>query len=209
MLRTQFHRSNAHPVLRPHNIHESSTSNYRLSLPKSTPPERPNATIHYPLFTPNSDRMPRVSLNATAWEALCTDYPNKNLANALRRIAKYGVRTSFNIEHSQTRQQISANLPTACEDPAILMADLQEQLSHSQLNVFNSLAAALTHFISLLLGLIDKGDGSKCRIHHLSSPPGRSVNDGIPTEFGELTYTTVSEVVEIIKLLGHRTVMIK
>ena len=38
---------------------------------------------------------------------------------------------------------------------------------------------------------------------------GGSINDGIPVDFGELTYATVNDVIAIIQELGAGTVMVK
>ena len=64
-------------------------------------------------------------------------------------------------------------------------------------------------FYSSPLGLVDKPDGKKWRIHHRSHPPGGSINDGIPVDFGEITYATVNEVIAIVQELGAGTVMVK
>ena len=45
-----------------------------------------------------------------------------------------------------------------------------------------------------ICGLVPKHDKGWCRIHHLSHPPGRSVNDHIRPDFAALKYVTLEEI---------------
>ena len=50
------------------------------------------------------------------------------------------------------------------------------------------------------LGLVPKHDGGYRRIHDLSFPPGKSINDGIPKVFGMIEYTTFDNIAARIHL---------
>ena len=61
------------------------------------------------------------------------------------------------------------------------------------------------------LGLTDKADGSKRRIHHLSYPAGDSsaINHGIPEAYGAITYSGIEDAIRTIQLFGPRCILIK
>ena len=53
------------------------------------------------------------------------------------------------------------------------------------------------------LGVVPiKAPGEFRMIHHLSFPPGSSVNDGIPAEFSSVHYATISDAIQLIKTVG-------
>ena len=67
-------------------------------------------------------------------------------------------------------------------------------------------------FISSPLGLVLKGSttGNQWqRIHHLSFPPGKSVNDNIPPEWGALEYTAFDDAVAMVAAAGQGAILIK
>ena len=84
----------------------------------------------------------------------------------------------------------------------LLREDLHEHIENDWLIIYKS-TDALPHvfYFSLL--------GKKRQIHHLSHPAGKSINDEIPAELGEITYHTVDEVIAIIPDLGAGAVMLK
>ena len=126
--------------------------------------------------------------------------------NAIVGIVRYGARIGF--QGDRNGQYISKNLTTADELPEILEQDVAEQESHDRLTKYASHSQLPSYFRASPLGFVDKPCGKKRRIHHLSHPPGDSIKDGIPANFGEITYLSVSEVMAIIQQLGPGTVMI-
>jgi hypothetical protein len=66
-----------------------------------------------------------------------------------------------------------------------------------------------TPLVSSPLGLVGKSDGNFRRIHHLSHPPGRSVNDGIPESYGYLRYDTFEDILNLIVAAGRHCVITK
>ena len=168
---------------------------------------RPNTNIHYELFTPHTDAMPTLQLKPDAWWELGKEYPEKEVVHAIVGMARFGARIGFG--GSREGQHISKNLATADELPDILNEDIQEQKRNDRLIAYRSHRAIPKCFYSSPLGLVDKPNGKKRRIHHLSHPVGASINDGIAKRFGEISYTTVGEVVAAILELGVETVMLK
>lgn len=168
---------------------------------------RPNTVIRYELFTPHTQTMPRVPLKPDVWYREGRDYPEKDVIDAIVGIARFGARIGF--IGIREGQRIAENLPTAAELPAVLKEDIWEQTTHDRLTKYDSVATLPPFFYSSPLGLVDKPNGKKRRIHHLSYPPHESVNDGIPEEFGEITYASISEVISSIQQLGHGATMVK
>jgi hypothetical protein len=66
----------------------------------------------------------------------------------------------------------------------------------------------LPPYIYSPLGLAPKHDKGWRRIHHLSHPPGRSVNDHIRPDFAALKYVTLEEIWATIIKTGRRSTII-
>ena len=64
-------------------------------------------------------------------------------------------------------------------------------------------------FISSPLGFAPKLDGSWRRIHHLSHPPRRSTNDGIPVTARAVKYTCLDEVYAMVIQVGRGCTLVK
>jgi hypothetical protein len=56
---------------------------------------------------------------------------------------------------------------------------------------------------------VPKGDGGFRRIHHLSYPPGSSVNDFIPAEFSSIKYIKIQDVYQSVLHAGQGCLIIK
>ena len=68
----------------------------------------------------------------------------------------------------------------------------------------------LARFIASPLGLIPKSQPGEFRlIHHLSSPTGRSINEGIEDRLCRVHYATFDQAVELVKSVGQGAYMAK
>ena len=90
-------------------------------------------------------------------------------------------------------------------NPSVIKQKLLDDLSLSR--VTSSLP--MTPYICSPLGLVPKHDGGLRRIHHLSHPRGRSVNDYIPKDFSNIKYISIREVYTKILAAGRSCVIIK
>jgi hypothetical protein len=164
-----------------------------------TPASEFNTTIRYPLFTPHQLPMPPSPLKIEGWRALLSEHPDRNFVNTLLGIITYGARVGY--EGPRRNPVIYDNLSTAAREPTLLRADLEKQLKANRLKTYESLHSLPNGYMASPLGLTDKSDGSKRRIHHLSFPskyPAESVNGNIPEEYGTLRYSTMDDVVAIL-----------
>lgn len=99
------------------------------------------------------------------------------------------------------------NHPSALDAPDILTADLQKQLQHDRLTKVD--IDLESKFVCSPLGLVPKHDGGWRRIHDLSFPYGNAVNDGIPSDWGSLEYTTFDEAVNALLQQGRGAKFVK
>ena len=122
------------------------------------------------------------------------------LGQIIIRGAKVGYRGLF-------RFQLFQSYPSALSAPDILIKDLQKQQYYNRLTRVGS--NPLYPFISSPLGLVPKSDGGWRRIYDLSYPRGKSVNDGIPDDFGALEYATLNEAIAALLLRGIGAILVK
>ena len=59
------------------------------------------------------------------------------------------------------------------------------------------------------VGLVPKKSGSWRMIMHLSAPPGKSINDGIPKDLFSLRYSTIDDACKLIAAAGHGAFLAK
>jgi hypothetical protein len=143
--------------------------------------------------------MPPSPLKIEGWRALLLEHPDRNFVDTLLGIITYGARIGY--EGPRRDPVIYDNLSTAALEPTLLRADLEKQLKADRLKTYESLQSLPKGYIASPLGLTDKSDGSKRRIHHLSFPskyPTESVNGNIPEEYGTLRYSTMDDVMAIL-----------
>ena len=147
------------------------------------------------------------SLVPSAWEKLLAPHPDKLYTHTITQIIKYGARIGYT---GPDQLILSANLPSANSSTDTLEKDILDQRSHNRLALVAD-PKQLKRFISSPHGLVPKPGQTNAwrRIHHLSSPPGRSDNDYIPNEWGTLEYATFDEAVAMVAAAGQGATLIK
>jgi len=153
--------------------------------------------------------MPPGQLNLQAWRRLTLRYPDQALISSLLGICEFGARIGFQGHWNSIT--IHQNLSTATEDPAIVAADIEAELGKNRLMLYSSYDSLPPNFTASPLGLADKADGSKRRIHHLLFPTHSctSINGGIPEQYGAITYSTIDEAISAIQKLGPGSQLVK
>jgi len=124
-------------------------------------------------------------------------------------ICKYGARIGF--EGVRRAPPIYPNLATTQGDTNQVMADITEELNLDRLLVYPNTQSLPLHYTASPLGLIDKSDGGKWRIHHLSYPTNTtgSINGRIPEEFGTIAYSSVHDAIQAIQTMGVGSLLVK
>lgn len=175
----------------------------------SKPPARPNTTLHYTLFTPHSSPMPQGQLNQDGWKRLGKDYPDRAVVNSILGICQFGARIGYIGERDTIR--IHPNLSSASECSELVTAEIHTELEKKRIRQYRTFSSLPLHYIASPLGLTDKSDGTKRRIHHLSYPTNssESINNGIPELYGTISYSTISEAVSAIQEFGERSQLVK
>ena len=168
------------------------------------PPARPNTILHYSLFTPHCITMPAGQLCHLAWGRLTREYPDRDVIKAIIGICLFRARIGYEGEHNTIT--IHQNLSTAFEFPEVVTTVIQAELTKHRLRLYTSYNQLPWFFTASPLGLTDKSDGTKRRIHHLSYPENssHSVNGGIPELYGTITYSTVSDAITAIQAFGSQ-----
>lgn len=171
--------------------------------PCSPAPLRPNTNPSFCLVDPSQPPLTHSPspFNSRAWAVLLQHYKGA-LPSQLLLILRFGTLIGYQGPESTI---ISHNLASALLDSAIIQQKLEEDLKSGQIIP----ATQSTPFVSSPLGLVPKSNGGLRRIHHLSYPRGRSVNDFIPKEACRLRYATLGNVFARIRRTGRGAVIIK
>ena len=137
------------------------------------------------------------------WKKHLALHPDLLFRQTIFDIIEYGAKIGYT---GPDQFIIGQNLSSATEAPEIITMDLENQIAKDRVTKLDSLPSK---FISSPLGLVPKPKGGWRRIHHLSYPKRRSVNDFIPEEWGMLEYTSVDEAMRKIRRLGRGCTLVK
>ena len=136
-------------------------------------------------------------------------FPDKAVIAAIIGICRFGVRIGYEgVKQSPT---IHPNLSTADADTAIVTVDSATELSRNRLIVYLNKEDLPKYYTASPLGLTDKADRSKRRIHHFSYPaPGSSsINGRIPEYYGTITYSSIEAAILAIQNMGRGCLLLK
>jgi len=153
--------------------------------------------------------MPIRVLKQGGWDRLTAEYPDREVIMAILGICQYGARIGY--KGNRDAVTLHPNLSTANEDPSLVTAEIQSELQQERLKAYPNAECLPRHYTASPLGLIDKADGSKRRIHHLSYPPGdpSAINNGIPEDYGAISYSRIEEAIQAIQALGPGCKLVK
>ena len=115
------------------------------------------------------------------------------------------------LQGTPTPITIHPNLSISSEYPEIVAADIRKNLTTNRIKQYPSYHSLSANFIASPLGLPDKSDGTKRRIHHLSYPANNaeSINSGIPEQYGTITYSTIHDAVTAVQSFGKEYLLVK
>jgi len=178
-----------------------------MATPKLPP--RPNTVLHYILFTPHNLPMPAGPLKTAGWKRLTAKFQDQEVIAAILSVCQYGARIGYCGQ--RTAPTIYPNLPTVDQNAAIVTQEIESEMRRGRLEVYLNRASLPRHYTASPLGLTDKSDGSKRRIHHLSYPTGSaySIKYGIPEEYGAIRNSTLEDAIQAVQDLGKECSFIK
>jgi len=153
--------------------------------------------------------MPTGQLSGQGWDKLTPDYPDPDVITAVLGICTFGARISY--EGYRNTTTIHPNLKTAIAEALTMSADILLELNKCRLEVFPDLNSLPSHFTASPLGLTDKRDGSKRRIHHPSYPPGgmSGIDAGIPEHYGAIQYSGIQDAIQAVQRVGRNMIRSK
>lgn len=122
------------------------------------------------------------------------------MIHTLLQIIRGGVKFGYK---GPPQKIIGLYLPSANDAPGILTQDLDKQIAYNRVTKLDIIPDT---YISSLLGLEPKPDGSWRLIHHLSYPRGSSVNCYIPRNYGAVEYTSLDDAIALLLSLGKGTI---
>ena len=167
------------------------------------PAARPNTAFLFVPTIPHTVPLALMSLCPQGWADLLSSYPDSAFGETLCRIATYGAKVGYEGPVQAIRRP---NLLSAKEAPEVIDGDLQLNLMKGRVAEVHRLSS---RYIISPLGLVPKPSGGYRRIHHLSTPPRKSVNDHIPTAYGQLKYALFNEAIDQVRAAGRGAILIK
>jgi len=146
--------------------------------------------------------MPAGQLNYTGWSRHRTTFPDPEVRNAILGICQFGARIGY--QGTRDSPTLYPNLATATEGHETVTKDLLRELGNGPFEEYSHFKLLSGGFTASPLGLMDKADGSKRRIHHLSYPPDdhTSINSQIPEHHGTSKYSTIHEAIAALQKYG-------
>ena len=169
---------------------------------------RPNTHPAFETFTPIANHLrPRSTLEPDRWRHLLSQYPDPSFSEIILGIATHGARLGYQGPRRAVRGR---NHPSVLRIHNEITDNITSEIAAQR--VFEIKHLPQSYFISPLGAVEKKAAGIRTgwrRIHDLSYPLGRSVNDGIPEAFGTLTYQTFDDAVRLVAKHGRRTILRK
>ena len=146
-------------------------------------------------------------LDWRAWEAALAAHPDRRFADYISQGVREGFRIGFN--YTSRRESASRNMRSTVEHPEAVYRYLEDECSKGRvLGPFPPSSVPQVHVSRL--GVVPKKGIDKCRlILDLSSPEGRSVNDGIRPELCSLSYVSVDDAARMATRAGQGALLAK
>jgi hypothetical protein len=167
----------------------------------------PNTSLLFNASTPTDAVLPPVTLHMDNIQTLLKDYPDPAFVDMLCNIATHGARIGY--EGPLLRVKRSNHASAYVNHEAVSTA-ITKELAKGRLRRIDSLPAY--HFCSPIGVVPKKVDGVQTGwrvIFDLSCPTGRSVNDGIPLDYGSIKYESLSHALCLVAKAGRNAKLLK
>ena len=140
------------------------------------------------------------------WAKALAAHPDKQFAEYIVN----GIRVSFRVGYNHGRSCVGAsrNMQSARDHPEVIRVYLDEERAKGRvLGPFRPTDISQVH--TSRFGVIPKGVNKWCLILDLSSPEGRSVNDGIQPDLCSRSYVSVDDAARLIVQAGRGALLAK
>ncbi|BEJ16100.1 hypothetical protein CspHIS471_0507050 [Cutaneotrichosporon sp. HIS471] len=177
-----------------------------LARPAAGPPARPNTTRPFPVFDPADRSATPSRLDPDAWYALLADYPIPSFREAIVGMIRHGAKLGYEGPLRDTVRRAPRNHPMEEGAVAAVRASVASAVQRGLTRVHQDGAP----FVQSPVGAVPKRGGSSAwrMINDLSwprVPPGTSVNDGIDMAEAPLTYSSIDELFEVMRVRHNHT----
>jgi len=131
------------------------------------------------------------------------------MIKAVLGICTFGARIGYQDYRNITT--IHPNLKASIVEAPTVSGDILLELNKSHLEVFPNLNSLPIHFTASPLGLTEKADRSRSRIHHLSYPPGdlSRINAGIREHYATIQYSGIEYAIQAVQHFWRNSILIK
>ena len=175
-------------------LHQLATQ----GIPKS----RPNTMPNFQAFDPTFGIEVQSTLKPDRWQSLLKHYPDPEFPNIIAGISRYGARVGYEGPMVRIRGR---NHPSVLRIPTEITQNIAREVAASRVHQIYPLPQF--YYISPLGAVGKRLNGTFSgwrRIHDLSFPYGKSVNDGIREEYGSLIYQTFDDAIRLVQKHGPR-----
>ena len=152
----------------------------------------------------------KTPLRIEAWALNLQDHPDKDYTHYILQGIQYGFRMGFN--RAIRCKATARNLRSAYDHPKVVETYLTNEVKLGRVTLFPwEIASHIPNLTTSPVGVIPKRNRpDKWRlIVDLSSPEGRSVNDGIDREVCSISYASIDDAVSLLQSSGTGAQMAK
>ena len=186
-------------------LNSSGASGALVTRVSSSP--RPNTSLPFSAYT-FSASVPSLSLNPAGIRRALASYPDSNFVDTLCGIASHGARIGYE-GHFDVRMR-RPNHQSAYTNPSVVSDAIQKELAKNRIVPLQHLPE---RYFCSPIGVVPKcTDGVQTGwrlIFDLSCPHGKSVNDGIPVDYGAISYESLRTAIHLVAKAGRGAKMIK
>ena len=187
------------------NTHPDEADHQKPCTSRRITPTRPNTKQLFPLYTPTTTTVTS-TLRVDGIRHHLRNYPDQQFPETLVGIAMYGARVGFRGSVKHTHRP---NHPSIQKHMEVIDEHIQKEIAAGRIR---EITLPPQYFCSPLGLTTKKRDGIQTGwriIFDLSCPQGRSVNDGIPKEFGNLQYESFQHALQLVAAAGRYCILLK
>jgi hypothetical protein len=169
---------------------------------------RPNTSLPFPAYAPSTSVPASSSLDPAGIRRALALYPDPGFVDTLCHIATHGARIGY--EGPSDVRMRRYNHRSVYDNPSVVSDAVKKELAKNRILPLRQLPER--YFCSPIGVVPKRTDGIQTGwrlIFDLSCPVGASVNDGIPSEYGAISYESLRTAIRMVAKAGRGAKMIK
>ena len=155
---------------------------------------------NFKAFNPTIGIEVQSTLKPDRWQSLLKHYPDPEFPNIIAGILRYGARVGYEGPRVRIRGH---NHPSVLRIPTKITQNIATEMAAVRVHQIDTLPQF--YYTSPLRAIQKRLNGTFSgwrRIHDLSFPHGKSVNDGIQEGYGSLIYQTFDNAICLVQKHG-------